>query len=470
MARLRILVVDDEPEMLENCERLLRPEGYDVRALDTPVCFRQVAEDFRPDIILTDLRMPGADGMTILSAAVADDPQRPVLLMTAHATVASAVAAIREGAFDYVTKPFTADQLIVAIERAARFRRLTDENRTLREEIERGRAETGILSGSAVMQRMLEQARRVAPTDANVLVSGESGTGKELLARLVHRSSHRAAAPFIPVDCAALPEGLLESELFGHEKGAFTGAIVRRDGLIREAEGGTLFLDEVNELTLPLQAKLLRVLEQREVRRLGNTQLTPVDIRVIAATNRDLEAAVADGTFREDLFYRLNVVQLMLPPLREREGDLGLLLASFIEEFARIAGRTPPVLSAVAWEALMAHSWPGNVRELRNVAQRLVVLDDDGVVSAHDLPEAVRRPASDQAVPRSPGEVGAPVLPYEVALARAVRSFQAQYLRRLLESDSGNVSRAARTAGVSRRTLHRWLAEQRDARPAELRS
>lgn len=463
MARIRILIVDDEPEMLENCERLLRPEGYDVHILDSSLAFRQTAHELRPDIILSDLRMPGADGMTVLAAAVADDPQRPVLLMTAHATVASAVAAIREGAFDYITKPFTADQLVVAVERAARFRRLTVENRTLLKEIER-RSDSGILSGSPVMQRLLEQAHRVAPTDANLLVTGESGTGKELMARLVHYHSARATAPFVPVDCAALPEGLLESELFGHEKGAFTGAVARRDGLIAEANGGTLFLDEVGEMSMLLQAKLLRVLEQREIRRLGNVRLVPVDIRVIAATNRDLGAAVNGGTFREDLYYRLNVVQLELPPLRAREGDVSLLLRTFIDEFAQAAGRASPTLATAAWEALVAHRWPGNVRELRNVAQRMVVLDDDGVITLHDLPESIRRPAG---LAAAPADENIPLASYEFALQRVVRSFQAQYLHRLLEIHGGNISRAAVTAGVSRRTVHRWLAEHQIASPAE---
>ena len=258
--------------MLENCERLLSREGYTCTTLAEPLRFRQVAAEVDPDIIITDLRMPGADGLTILAAGVADDRTRPVILMTAFATVASAVAAVREGAFDYITKPFTADQLLVAVERAARYRRLTVENRTLRQQVELTQGGDGILGSSAAMQRLLEQAAKVAPTDANVLITGESGTGKELMALFMHAHSLRQAKPFVTVDCAAMPEGLLESELFGHERGAFTGAVQRTDGLLAKANGGTVFFDEIAELGTSLQSKLLRALEQRQIRRLGDSR------------------------------------------------------------------------------------------------------------------------------------------------------------------------------------------------------
>ncbi|HEX4932004.1 MAG TPA: sigma-54 dependent transcriptional regulator, partial [Gemmatimonadaceae bacterium] len=301
--RGRVLVLDDEPAMLENVERMLDGEGHRCIALGDALRFREVAAREQPDVVITDLRMPGADGMTILAASLADDAARPVIIITAFGTVASAVSAVREGAFDYLTKPFTADQLLVAVDRAVRVRRLTMENRALKEEARRGTPDAGILGTSAIMSGVLEQARRVAPTDANVLITGESGTGKELLARFLHLNSARGAAPMVAVDCAALPEGLLESELFGHEKGAFTGAVQRHAGLLERANGGTVFLDEIGEMAVSLQAKLLRALEQRQVRRLGDSRLIELDIRVIAATNRDLDEEVARGAFREDLYY-----------------------------------------------------------------------------------------------------------------------------------------------------------------------
>ena len=462
MERARILVIDDEPAMLENCERLLSREGYACTTLAEPSRFRQVAAALEPDVIVTDLRMPGTDGMTILAAAIADDPARPVILMTAFATVASAVAAVREGAFDYITKPFTADQLLVAVDRAARYRGLSVENRSLRQQVARTINGDGILGASPVMTRLLEQAMKVAPTDANVLITGESGTGKELVARLIHTHSLRHDRPFVPVDCAAMPEGLLESELFGHERGAFTGAVQRKDGLLSKANGGTVFLDEIAELSTTLQSKLLRVLEQRQMRRVGDSRLIDLDIRVVTATNRDLETAVADGSFRQDLYYRLNVVHFNLPPLRAREGDVPLLMNAFLQEFATTARRRPPEVTPEAWAILERHTWPGNVRELRNTAQRLVVLDTDGRITPEDLNGALQHgfDAPQEDPSQWPVE-------YSRAQDEALREFRGSYLKRLLELHGGNVSRAAATAGVSRRTLHRWLAERNAGVPKE---
>ncbi|MEQ1692359.1 MAG: sigma-54 dependent transcriptional regulator, partial [Gemmatimonas sp.] len=390
---------------------------------------------------------------------------RPVIIVTAYGTVASAVHAVREGAFDYLTKPFSADQLLVAVERALRVRQLTVENQVLRAEAERVSNDAGILGTSHVMTAVLEQARRVAPTDANVLITGESGTGKELLARFVHLNSYRREAPLVAVDCAALPEGLLESELFGHEKGAFTGAVERHAGLMERANGGTLFLDEIGEMTASLQSKLLRVLEQREVRRLGDSRMIPLDIRVIAATNRDLDHEVSKGTFREDLYYRLNVVHFVVPPLRDRNGDLTLLLSLMLAEFAaRNAKRTPQV-TPEAMALLAQHRWPGNVRELRNLAQRLVVLDVDGRITPEDLPIGLRTRAS--AEPAVNGAVAWKSLPYDEAQEIALRTFRDGYVRQLLEASHGNVTRAAQRAGVSRRTFHRWIADGTDAPDTE---
>jgi DNA-binding NtrC family response regulator len=454
MARARILIVDDEQAMLENCERLLSREGYDCTCLAEPLRFREVAAATEPDVIITDVRMPNVNGMTILAAGLADDRTRPIILMTAFATIAAAVSAVREGAFDYITKPFTADQLLVATERAVRYRRLTVENRSLREQVEQTPIDDAILGSSTVMRRVLEQASKAAPTDANVLITGESGTGKELVALFVHAHSLRHDKPFVVVDCAALPEGLLESELFGHERGAFTGAIQRTEGLLAKANGGTVFFDEIAELGLGVQSKLLRVLEQRRMRRVGDSRVIDLDIRVLAATNHDLRATVAAGRFRDDLFYRLDVVELRLPTLRERKDDIPVLLNAFLEEFGFAAHRPPPQVTPEAWSILQSYSWPGNVRELRNAAQRLVVLDNKGFVAAQDL-ESVLQPRSAQ----QQGEGTTWPIDYTEAEEKALREFRAQYVRRLLEIHGGNVSRAAIGAGVSRRTLHRWLAE-----------
>jgi two-component system, NtrC family, response regulator PilR len=456
-------VVDDEPAMLENCRRLLSADGYDCITLQNALRVREVLWDTRPDLLLLDLRMPAADGMTVLAAAVADEPALPVIVITAFASLSSAVQAMREGAFDYLAKPFTADQLLVAVERALRYRGLTLENEALRAQVASASTD-GIVGSSPAFLRVLEQARKVAQTEANVLITGESGTGKEVLARFIHAESARKARLFTPVDCAALPEGLLESELFGHERGAFTGAVARKDGLLTTANGGTAFLDEITEMSPGLQSKLLRALEERKIRRLGSSEFIDVDLRIIAATNIDLDAAVADGTFRQDLFYRLSVVPLRMAPLRDRSGDVALLMQTFLRRFAAESGREPPQVSPDVWEALERHRWPGNVRELRNLAHRLVALDDDGCITLADLPEKLRGPSlpgRNGEDPRWPWtEIESGGHPdYETAREQALRGFQAAYVRQLLAGHDGNVTRAARTAGVSRRTFHRWLAE-----------
>lgn len=458
MSRARVLVLDDEPAMLENVERLLAGEGYDVRTIGDPRTFRDVAAQWLPDVIVTDLRMPAADGMTILAAALADEPSRPVILMTAYASIASAVAAIREGAFDFVTKPFSADELLVTVDRAVRWRGLTRENAELQARVLERDTE-GILGSSAIMLHLLDQALRVAPGAANVLLTGESGTGKELFARFIHARSARGRRTMVTVDCAAMPEGLLESELFGYQRGAFTGAVRSHVGMLEHASGSTVLLDEVGELPLGLQAKLLRALDQRQVRRLGDTRLIDLDVRVIAATNRDLGAAVEDGRFREDLFYRLNVVHFELPPLRARDGDVPVLLSAMLRELALAAGRTTPHVTPEVWGVLERYPWPGNVRELRNLAHRLVALDDDDRITMADLPETVLSGWARQD--------GATALagPFERAQEVAMTRFKADYVRRMLEAHRGNVTQAARSAGVSRRTFHRWLADLRPADP-----
>jgi len=451
--KARVLVVDDEQGMLENCDRILSRAGYTTQTLDDPTEFRTVLSEFVPDVLVVDLRMPETDGMTILTVALADEPHLPVIIMTAYATVASAVNAIREGAFDYLTKPFTADQLLVSVERAARHAGLEKENEELRRQIAQGASFETIIGSSPPLLRLLDLANRVAPTDANVLLCGESGTGKELIARCIHENSNRKEGPFVPIDCAALPATLLEGELFGYERGAFTGAVAQKRGLLETAHKGTAFLDEIAELSIELQSKLLRAIEERQIRRLGGSALIDIDFRVIAASNRDLEAEVAAKRFRDDLFYRLNVVPLHLPALRDRPGDVPLLVQYFISEYCHVQESSEPRISHAVWDVLERYHWPGNVREVRNLAERLVVLDDDGCITLSDLPEQIRPsivPADNDSEP---------LVSYEGARERALRTFRGDYVRRLLEESAGNVSKAARAAGVSRRTLHRWLAE-----------
>jgi DNA-binding NtrC family response regulator len=462
----RILVLDDEPDMLENCRRLLTAEGYDCRTLQDPLRFRDVLRETQPDLLLLDMCMPAADGMTVLAAALADGPSLPVIVITAFASISSAVRAMQEGAFDYLAKPFTAEQLLIAVERALRYRGLTLENAALRAQVS-GSA-TAVIGASPPFLRLLEQARKVARTDANVLITGESGTGKEVLAHFIHGESPRGARPFVPVDCAALPEGLLESELFGHERGAFTGAVARKDGLLTTANGGTAFLDEITEMTPGLQAKLLRALEDRKIRRLGSSEFTGIDLRILAATNIDLEAAVAAGAFREDLYYRLNVVRFHIPPLRERSGDVPLLMQSFLRSAAAELGREPPQVSAEVCATLERYRWPGNVRELRNLARRVVALSEGGRMRLADLPENLRgslprhastsRPWLDGAA-AADGGAGGELPGYDTARELALRDFQAVYVQSLLARHGNNITRAARAAGVSRRTFHRWLSE-----------
>jgi two-component system, NtrC family, response regulator AtoC len=459
-ANARILVVDDEPAMLENCRRLLTAEGYDCRTLQEPLRFRDVLRETQPDLLLLDMCMPEADGMTVLAAAIADGPALPVIVITAFASISSAVRAMQEGAFDYLAKPFSADQLVVAVERALRYRGLTLENEALRAQVNGRAAE--VIGSSPPFLRLLEQARRVARTDANVLITGESGTGKEVLARFLHAQSPRSARPFIPVDCAALPEGLLESELFGHERGAFTGAVSRKDGLLTSADGGTAFLDEITEMSPGLQAKLLRALEDHRIRRLGSSEFVSIDLRIIAATNIDLEAAVETGAFRQDLYYRLNVVPFRIPPLRERNGDVALLMQAFLRESAAELDREPPQVSPDVWDTLERYRWPGNVRELRNLARRLIALNEDGRLKLSDLPETMRvhrLPEHDGGTLRWLAAADGELPGYETARELALHEFQAVYVRRLLARHGNNVTRAARAAGVSRRTFHRWLSE-----------
>jgi DNA-binding NtrC family response regulator len=454
----RILVVDDEPEMVENCTRLLRRIGYRVLATTDAERALALLESERPDLLLTDLKMPGVDGMDLLRRARELDPALPVIVVTAFASIESAVAAIKAGAFDYLPKTFSVDQLTVAVERALRQRALGVENQNLRAQLAAALGLENIIGRSPAMAQVFELVKKAARSEANILILGDSGTGKELVARAVHANSPRAAQPFVPVDCAALPENLLESELFGHERGAFTGAVRAKPGLMETAEGGTLFLDEIGELPLGLQSKLLRALQERQIRRVGGTGLVDVNVRVVSATNRNIRDAIAKGTFREELYYRINVIEIRLPPLHERAGDVRLLVQAFLKRYGQ--GRVT-ACDAAALAALEAYRWPGNVRELQNVVERACALADGDTLTCEDLPDHVRDGRGTPGGGELVGDVrlAAGSLPLKDAKEQWMGVLEASYLRQLLERHAGNISAAAKDAGIDRKTFHRLVTK-----------
>jgi two-component system response regulator AtoC len=446
----KVLIVDDERDMLTNCTRILRRYGYECLTAETSDQGLALVHGAQPDVVLVDLRMPGKSGIDIVKAIKSHHPHIEVVLMTAYATIETAVDAIKQGAFDYLPKPFTADQLQAVIQRTLRQKPITQEVR--REKGAVARPDGGEMVGnSEAMAALREHIRRIAATEATALITGESGTGKELVARSLHQFSRRRALPFVPVDCAALPESLLESELFGHEKGAFTGASLSRPGLFEFAHRGTLFLDEVAELPLPLQAKLLRVLEARQLRRLGGRQLISIDVRLIAATNRDLAKAMEGGTFREDLFYRLNVIPIHVPPLRERRGDIPLLAMHFLRTGALSSPSQPKGFAAEAMELLEHYGWPGNVRELKNAVERARALANGEDIHPEDLPAEVRH-LSGEAADRL-----LPIHSFKAAKREIVTEFEERSLRELMERTGWNIAQAARASGVHRKTIERKL-------------
>jgi two-component system, NtrC family, response regulator HydG len=458
MGTSRILIVDDEPDMLESCSRILSRQGYACTTAGDARTALAVLEREHPDLLLTDFKMPGMDGMELLRQAHELDPALPVIMFTGFATIESAVAAIKEGAFDYLPKDFSVDQLRLAVERGLRHRGLQMENRNLRQQLQEVLGLENIVGRSPAMAQVFELVKKAARSEANILVLGESGTGKELIARAIHANSRRASQPFVPVDCASLPEHLLESELFGHEKGAFTGAVRAKAGLVETAHRGTLFLDEIAELPAPLQVKLLRVLQERQIRRVGSTSLLDVDVRVVSATNRDLQEAIARGQFREELYYRVNVIAIRLPALRERAGDVRLLTQTYLKRFGQ--GRVTGLDDAAA-EALDRYGWPGNVRELQNVVERACALADGSLITVKDLPEHVVQPPARAAGSRSSiGDAGLPAgtdLTLKAAKDQWLQVLEVSYLRDLLARHHGNVSSAAKAAGIDRKTFHRLI-------------
>ncbi|MDH4368993.1 MAG: sigma-54 dependent transcriptional regulator [Nitrospira sp.] len=390
----KILVVDDEQSLREVLSIMLRRAGYTViSATDGEDAIELIHKEIF-DLVITDLRMPKIDGLEVLKAVKSASPETVVLIITAFATADSAVEAMKQGAYDYLTKPFQVDEVQLIIRNALEKRRLTTENMLLKREMASQSSFAQLVGQSEAMQKVFDVVRKVADSKSNVLICGESGTGKELVARAIHYNSARSSHPFVAVNCSAVPETLLESELFGHMKGSFTGAICNKAGLFEIANGGTIFLDEIGDTTPTIQVKLLRVIQEREFRRVGGSQDIKVDVRIVAATNKDLEKAVADGSFREDLYYRLDVIPIRLPPLRMRTGDIPLLVNHFLERFSKESGKPKPVISSEAMHVLLGHEWRGNVRELENLIERVVAFSAEGLVTDADVRGWLHRPTT----------------------------------------------------------------------------
>ncbi|MBI4456291.1 MAG: sigma-54-dependent Fis family transcriptional regulator [Acidobacteria bacterium] len=442
MAAARILVADDEREILVSCRKILERAGHNVTTAADGVEALELLKASRYDLFIVDLKMPGRNGMEILSLARSLDAGLMIIMFTAFATLETAVEAVKRGAFDYLAKPFTADQLRVVAERALRHKQLLEENLNLREQLAAHSGFDKILGTSEAMQNLYRTLQKTMRSDADILLQGESGTGKELIARTIHAHSLRREKPFIAVDCAALPENLLESELFGHEKGAFTGADRASRGLLELAHTGTLFLDEIAELPLVLQAKLLRTHQERELRRLGGEKTIPVDIRVIAATNRDLHTEMVNKNFREDLYYRLNVINVQLPPLRERKSDIPLLANHFLLHFGHRHQRTIETLGSEVWKLFLTYNWPGNVRELQNVIQHAVLLAEADSVRVCDLPDYLQTQTQQQ-------------VSFQDVRARQAEAVEKTFLVELLKKHRGNVSEAAAEANMTRKMIYR---------------
>ena len=439
-----ILVVDDAPDTLELLQRNLASRGYRVftaRGVDEAL---RLLEETSLDLVITDYKMPRVTGLDLVKHVRDNYRDTEVMMITGYASINGAVEAVKAGAHDYLAKPFTDDELFIAVKRA--LEKLHARRSSEVSVIEDGYERYGILSGSDVMQKVLHSIDKAAKSAATVLITGESGTGKELVARAIHYNSDRASAPFVPVNCGGIHEGLLESELFGHVKGAFSGAISTRAGFFQTADGGSIFLDEISETSLAMQVKLLRVLQDYEVGMVGDSRTRHIDVRIVAATNKDLAALVQKGSFREDLFFRLSVITVPVPPLREREGDVLLLVSHFARKYAEEAGRPPVRFSDDALSVMKSHYWPGNVRELENIIQRLVVMTDGGLIQRRDLPQMLRFSA-----------------PRRRSLNRTLSEVERDHIRAVLAGVDGNKTRAAEILGIDRKTLREKLKVDKDS-------
>lgn len=452
---VRVLIVDDDEAHAQAVAQSLERIHCDCTVATSGGRGAALIESDNFDVVVTDLKMDDVDGMAILQKAKQELPDAEVILLTGHASVQSALAAGQHGAHTYLTKPLDVSELRNAVEKASTRIRLIRRNAELTRRLDEKFGFEGVIGTSPQMQKIVETLKNCAPTDSTVLIEGENGTGKELVARALHQNSPRRNKPFVPLNISALPASILESELFGHEAGAFTGAATRRIGKFEYANGGTLFLDEVGEMPMDTQIKLLRVLEDRRITRLGANEEHEINVRLVAATNADLKAMVEKGTFRRDLFYRLNVVRIFLPPLRERRGDIPLLLEHFRQELSKRSGREVEGFSKAARKALMAYSWPGNIRQLRNAVERMLVVDSDGVLDVDDLPEDIAPVPSDD----SEGSPGDGSLGADLLIGKSLTDVEKYYIERALDLTEGKREEAAAMLGIGERTLYRKIKE-----------
>ena len=451
MASERILIVDDEDGMRRLLSRVLTREGYETSAVANGAEALRLVASERFDLVVTDIKMPEMDGLQLLAELKEYEPSLPIIVITAYGTIENAVQALRSGAYDYIAKPFENDEIKLTVAKAFERERLLAENRYLHAELEGRYDFSGIVGGSLAMQQVYEMASSVAVSNANVLITGESGTGKELLARAIHYSSLRKEKPFVVLNCAAISEGVLESELFGHEKGAFSGALDTRKGRFERADQGTLFIDEVAEMSMAAQVKLLRVIQEHEFERVGGNKTISVDVRIVAATNKKLEEQVKDGNFREDLYYRLNVVNINVPPLRSRREDVEPLSRFFLEKYISETGKKITDLSPRALSCLLAHDWPGNVRELQNAIERAVVLSKGSVLTPRDFPQGMQ--GDDQICLQIPEKGG--------SLTDILEDLERQLIIQTLQREDGSQTRAAETLGIKRTTLRYKMEKYR---------
>jgi two-component system nitrogen regulation response regulator NtrX len=441
----QVLVVDDEERIRQSLNGVLKDEGYEVQeAQDGVQALKQVESD-PPDVVLLDIWMPGMDGMETLERIKTQTPNLPVIMISGHANIELAVKATKLGAYDFIEKPLSLEKVLLTVNHALLYAKLEQENRALRQQVQR---KYEIVGNSPEILQLKEQIKIVGPTNGWILIAGENGTGKELVAREIHQTSLRSDKPFVEVNCAAIPEELIESELFGHEKGSFTGALTKRRGKFDLANEGTIFLDEIADMSLKTQAKILRILQEQKFERVGGTEMIFVDVRVIAATNRDLKGEIQKGQFREDLYYRLNVIPIAVPPLRERKTDIPILVEHFIGEFCLENNKEMKKISAEAMDLLVSYAWPGNVRELKNVVERIVIMTRGPIIEAKDVPDPVREQ------PKAPPEFSF----FEFSLLKdARREFERRFIvKKLMENDE-NISKTAELIGIERSNLHRKI-------------
>lgn len=458
---VRLLVVDDDPSLLNVMVTVLKGKDYDVTTAPSGESGIKALEKDAYDLVLTDLMMPDVSGMDVLGHVVAHTPDTKCIILTGHATIRGSVEAMKQGAFDYVTKPITAGEVLVVVEKALQFKQLEEENVRLKRELRQKYMHEHIIGTSKPMQKIFKLIEKVADTDSTILITGPSGTGKELIARAIHFDSIRSDKPMVVINCGAIPETLLESELFGHEKGAFTGAHKSRSGRFEMANGGTIFLDEIGEMSPSLQVKLLRILQDQKFEKVGGTKTIHVDVRIIAATNKNLTAAINNGSFREDLYYRLNVIPIKVPPLKQRSSDIPLLINHFLDEVQKGRDHKITGLTPEAKDAMLVYRWPGNVRELENVIKRITILCENPVAEVEDLPEHIQQDSLSFKQPETDILDGE-----EQSLDKAVKDYERKLILDALEKSNGIKTKAAKLLNIKRTTLVEKIKKQNIAKAA----